>query len=207
MFSAGRNSYRRHGRAPIINEWLSAVTDTDVRALAQVFIIGTLIVILKATPSAHVVNEYRFEVSRAALNIGNQVLKRVSTLDVEPAFPIIGIRADDLHLVELRKAAVHRRLILHGVLLVLSRHAHVLRALWSLSCPASSDSAPLTSDARRRMAGAMIAHLKSANRLGRDCVSRPTLFSHSTTRHEAGLQRGIKVTLATSRAMGRAFSA
>lgn len=67
--------------APVVLERLSAVADLDAGAPTAILVVGALVGIREPAPPAHVVDEDRREVRRAALDVRDQPLERVAALD------------------------------------------------------------------------------------------------------------------------------
>lgn len=72
------------GETPIVLKLLGAIVNANIGALADVFVLGALVYVLKSAPSTHVVNQNIGIVSAPALNITNQVTQTIPTLDIQP---------------------------------------------------------------------------------------------------------------------------
>lgn len=83
---------------------------------------------LKPAPAAHVVDEDSSKIRAPALDIGNQSLERVPSLDPQPAPAFVGIGSDDLQTMPIGIKPDRFGLVLRGILLMLGGHAHILRA-------------------------------------------------------------------------------
>jgi len=86
----------------------------------------TFIGILKAPPPAYVVYQDFAEISMAGLDILEQLLQSVTTLNVESAPILIGRGTHNDPLSALGVLADYVALVLSGVLLMLGGHPHVL---------------------------------------------------------------------------------
>ena len=70
----------RGAQAAVVLELLGAVVHRDAGLLADELVVGALVGILEAAPSADVVDENRAEISGAAPNVVDQPLQRVATV-------------------------------------------------------------------------------------------------------------------------------
>jgi hypothetical protein len=69
----------RGDRTSVVLELLRAVLNGDAGALTDVFVVGTFIGILKASPAADVINQYGIEISGAGLDIADELFQRISS--------------------------------------------------------------------------------------------------------------------------------
>ena len=104
-----------------------AISDLNACALTDVFIIGALISVLESAPAADVVDQNDVELSHSGLDICNQLLKRCTPADGKATFAIIGIGLDDLDTPLFCVFADLVGLVVSRILLMLRRHAHILR--------------------------------------------------------------------------------
>jgi hypothetical protein len=116
----------RGDRTSIVLELLGAILDADACPPADVFVIGALVGVLEATPTADVVNQDGVEFRLSALNIPDQPLQRIATFQSQAALAFVGIGPDDLDAALGRIAPDRHRLVFGGVLLVLRGHADIL---------------------------------------------------------------------------------
>ncbi len=114
-------------RRAVIGELLGAVMHRDAGALADVFVIGAFVGVLEPTPAADVVDQDDLEIGAAPLDVGDEPRQRIAALEPQPALALIGIGADDRDAVIGGVAADGVALVLGRILLMLGRHAHVLR--------------------------------------------------------------------------------
>jgi NADPH:quinone reductase-like Zn-dependent oxidoreductase len=121
--------YDRRKRAAVIRELLGAVLDTDAGALADVLVVGALVRVLESAPAADVVDQDGGEVGIAALDVIDQRLERIATVQAEPALALIGVGANDREAASIGIPADGIGLVLGRVLLMLGRHSHILRGL------------------------------------------------------------------------------
>jgi hypothetical protein len=105
----------------------AGISDLDPGALADVFVIGRLIRVLKPPPAADIVDQDGVELGGAGFDIGDQLLERGAAPDREPALAVIGVGLDDFDPTLLGVVLDDLGLVPGGILLVLGRHAHVLR--------------------------------------------------------------------------------
>lgn len=81
---AGHDSFHafqeRRGNAAVIVELLGAVVDGNPRAFTDELVVGTLVGVLEASPTAHVINEDGAEIGLAGLNIVDEVLQCVAAV-------------------------------------------------------------------------------------------------------------------------------
>src|ERR1017187_7638241 len=99
--------------------------DFDLRAAADVFVIGALVGILEASPAADIVDQDRAEIRWAILYIVDQLLQRIPPLNTQPAFAGVSVGSYDDHAASLGILLDHLMLVFGGILLVLGRHANV----------------------------------------------------------------------------------
>src|SRR5271167_3400986 len=99
--------------------------NVDLRALADVLVVCTLIRILEPAPAADVIDENCTEVSLASFHIMDQLLQSVSPFDPEATFAGVGVSSNDHHAAPLGIVPNDIPLVFRGVLLMLSRHANV----------------------------------------------------------------------------------
>ena len=86
-----------------------------------------LVGVLEPAPTTDVIDEDRAEIRGTALNVGDQLLERVASLELQPAATVVGKGANNLEAVPIGLLSDGVGLVLGGVLLVLGRHPHVLR--------------------------------------------------------------------------------
>ncbi|MNS66354.1 hypothetical protein D3C72_995640 [compost metagenome] len=101
--------------------------DGDAGLAAQVLVVGAFIGVLEPPPATDVVDEDGLEVGPPGLDIGQQPLERVPAFDLQAALALVGVGLDDLEATPRRVSRYDVRLVLGGVLLMLGRHADVLR--------------------------------------------------------------------------------
>lgn len=94
-------------------------------ALADIFVIGALVGILKPAPSADVVDQNGRKIRPLAFNVCDQLLQRIAAIQTKAAFAGVGVSADDLNTPATGVFANRVTLVLGRVFLVLSRHAHI----------------------------------------------------------------------------------
>ena len=95
--------------------------------LADEFVICAFISVLKAAPAADVINKDQTEIGLACAHISEKLLQPLPPTDIEPAFAFISIGADNFDIVSCCVFLDLVALIFSRVLLVLRRHAHILR--------------------------------------------------------------------------------
>jgi len=76
---------------------LRAILDGDAGASADILVIGALVGILKTPPAADVIDENQGEIGVPGLHVLDELSERVASLNLEAAFPRIGIGSDDLY--------------------------------------------------------------------------------------------------------------
>jgi hypothetical protein len=99
----------------------------EARLAAQDLVVRALIGILKAAPSAYVVNQYLGIVRGARHDILNELSQRRPPIEGQPALSLIGIRTHDFDAALDRIDAQRIHLVERGVLLMLGGDPHVLR--------------------------------------------------------------------------------
>src|SRR6202035_667361 len=102
VFTGHRSLHRlddRRGDAAVILELLGAIADLDPRAPADIFVIGALVGVLEAAPAADVVDENGFEPRGAALDIDQQLLQRIASVEAQPALAVVGVGSHDVEAV------------------------------------------------------------------------------------------------------------
>src|SRR6202030_3855398 len=110
----------------IILELLGTVLHADAGALADVLVIGTLIGILKSTPSAYIVDQDGREIDFVALNIINQLLQRIAPTEAQSTLSLVGVGSNNFQAPSGCVLPDRVGLILGRVFLVIGRHADVL---------------------------------------------------------------------------------
>ena len=95
------------------------------RAPASQFVRCRLIGILKASPPADVINDQHAEIGPTRLNIFEQSLQRLSSANIEPAFPLVSVCPDYLIAALLGIPLDGSGLVVGRVLLMLGRHADI----------------------------------------------------------------------------------
>lgn len=68
-------------QAAVILELLGAILDANSGAFAAVLVVGRFVCVLKATPSADVVNQENREIRAPLMNVGHQQFEGVSAFD------------------------------------------------------------------------------------------------------------------------------
>ena len=111
----------------VVRELLGAVFNVDAVASALLFEVGGLVGVLKAPPSADVVDQSGHEVRAPGRHIVDELLHTRSARDLEPAFSRIDVGPNHVHVVRFGVALDLSELVLGRVLLVLGRHANVRR--------------------------------------------------------------------------------
>ena len=94
---------------------------------ADILVIRAFVGILKASPTADVINKDDAIIGLPAFDIFKQFPQASSPGEAQTALAGIGIRTDDVHAVRLCIAQNDIRLIFSGILLMFCRHAHILR--------------------------------------------------------------------------------
>ena len=80
----------RRNRGPVILELLDTVGDLDTRAPADVFVVGALVGVLKASPAANVVHQDDFEIGEATFDVLDQLLQGLTSVDAQAALAVVG---------------------------------------------------------------------------------------------------------------------
>lgn len=101
--------------------------NNDAVPLADVLVIGTLVCILEAPPSADVIHKDGAKFCRPSLYIRQELLERIATGEPEATFACVLISAYNPDSMLLGVFANRVALILGGILLMFSGHAHVFR--------------------------------------------------------------------------------
>src|ERR1039458_4298844 len=86
----------RNGAA-IILKLLGAIVHINLRASANVLVIGALVGILESSPTADIVDKNCTEIRLAILHIANQLFQRISTVNSKAAFAGIRVCPRDDH--------------------------------------------------------------------------------------------------------------
>ena len=102
-------------------------TLANTRSLEHVFVIGALIHILKASPPADVVDKQSGEIYPLAFHVRHQLIEALAASNVQTTSSVIRVFLNNFHIVRGSVLTDHLQLIFRRILLVLSRHAHVLR--------------------------------------------------------------------------------
>ena len=113
-------------RAAVVFELLGAIVHVDPGAPAYIFVIGALVCVLEAAPTADVVDKDDVEICVSRSYGLDQLFQCVPAFDPQPALSFIGVGADDLHAAPCGIGLDCRRLGFSGIALVIGRHAHVL---------------------------------------------------------------------------------
>jgi hypothetical protein len=116
---------RHHGA--VVVELFGTIGNLDAGLLADEFVVRALVGVLKASPSAHVVNQDVTVIGSPRLHVLEQLNQSGSVLQTKPALSGVTVRLDDRYLVQLRVGRDHGRLVLEGIALVVGGHPHVLR--------------------------------------------------------------------------------
>jgi hypothetical protein len=82
--------------------------------------------VLKATPSAHVVDQDVVKIGMTRPHVVKQLDQAGPVLDFKPALTFVAVRPDNRELMQVRVRRDHGSLILDGVSLVIGRHADIL---------------------------------------------------------------------------------
>jgi len=70
--------------------------NTDAGAFADVFVMGALVSVLKSAPPTDVVDEDSRKISLSVLDVLDQLLQRIATVQAKPTFPFVGVRPNNL---------------------------------------------------------------------------------------------------------------
>jgi hypothetical protein len=116
-------------RRAVVLELLGAVGDLDAGTPADVLVVRRFVGVLKAPPTADVVDQDDAEVGVAGLDVADQALQGLAPVDAKPALALVGVGPHDVDVAARRVLPDLVALVLGGVLLVLRGHAHVLRCL------------------------------------------------------------------------------
>src|SRR5258708_26438569 len=112
-------------RAAVVFKLFCAIMHRNVRASTDVLIICTFVRVLKPSPATHIVDNNRAEISSPGLDILDQLLERISTIDSKASLAGICKGYHDGHASAFDVLRNDFPLIIRGVLLVLSGHTHV----------------------------------------------------------------------------------
>ena len=112
--------------AAVVLELLGAVLDPDAGPLAEVFVIGAFVGILKPAPATDVVYQDHIKVGSFRFDISDQLLKASPPTDVEATPSFVGIGADDPVSAPGGELADGVGLVFSRVLLMLGGHPDVL---------------------------------------------------------------------------------
>jgi hypothetical protein len=104
----------------------SAIPDGDSGALAQIFIVRSLVHIRKPAPSAHVIDQDQLKISAAGFNNAKQLLQPAPPLNRRAAPAFISEGSNNANVVGGCIKRNGSRLIGDRVLLMLSTHSEVL---------------------------------------------------------------------------------
>lgn len=96
-------------------------------ALADVFVIGAFVRILETAPAADIIDEDHVEVGCASFHIRDETLQGRPSTDGEPSLAVVCIGANDLDATLFGIFADLVGLVVRRTLLMLGRHAHILR--------------------------------------------------------------------------------
>jgi hypothetical protein len=91
---------------------------TDLLALTLKLVVGRLIGILKTAPSADIINKDGAEIGRTVVHDAEEILKRFTSLNAEPAFSGVRESSDDNEPVVVSVALDGGMLIFRRVLLM-----------------------------------------------------------------------------------------
>jgi hypothetical protein len=135
---------------PSFLESFCAIVNASARPLEDIFAIGALVHILKASPPANVVDKRSRKVRLLVFHVRHQLVETLPTRDIQAAPTVIRVRLNDIHTVRVGILTDHLSLVFRGILLVLGGHAHVLRAqhfvparllhLVAITCPSHGTS-------------------------------------------------------------------
>ena len=104
---------------------LRAILDGDAGTPADIFVIGALVGVLKAPPTADVIDEHQGEIGAPGLHVFDELPERVAPLYLEATFPGVGIGPDDLYSAGLSILLDRFGLVFGRVFLMVRRHADV----------------------------------------------------------------------------------
>lgn len=88
---------------------------------------GALVRVLESSPAADVIDKDQLEIDVLRLHVGEQPLQPLAPADIEPAFALVGVGSDYLDIVSRGVVQNLVGLVLGRILLMLCRHAHILR--------------------------------------------------------------------------------
>ena len=128
VFARHRPLHGFHDRghwAAVIFELFGAVVDRDTHPPADIFVVRAFVGILESAPAADIVNEDVGELRATFLDIADHLRERVATLDVQTAFPLVGVFLHDGQSTALRVFADDIHLVARRILLMFRGHAHI----------------------------------------------------------------------------------